>query len=68
MRDTENIVALIVLISVCLLVLGAATIGGLWAWQDAQDKRNCRQRSGAVVDVDRSTEWHCVGSTPERAP
>lgn len=65
MNTEDKLIALVVVAAV-LIVGGAVTAVGAWGWQNAQDKRQCRQHGGTVVDVDDHRDWHCVGATPER--
>lgn len=65
MRDPGNILVAIFVSLAMLLVAGVVTVTGVWCWQNAQDKRNCRTHGGTVLDVGDHAEWHCVGVTPE---
>jgi hypothetical protein len=45
------------------LVAAAVLAFGVWAWRNADDKRDCRRAGGVVTDTEH--DWHCVGATPE---
>jgi hypothetical protein len=64
MRDFGEISAVIVVLAFVLVGLVAASAAGVWAWQNAADKRVCRQHGGTVIDLG-NAEWHCVGAVPE---
>lgn len=65
MRDPSETIAILFVLAFVALGAGAAIATGVWAWQNAQDKRVCRQHGGAVVESGSGSEWHCVGPNPE---
>lgn len=59
----EAILIVIVVVVGLLLISGGITACGVWAWQSAADKRECRRARGVVTTS--GDEWHCVGAQPE---
>lgn len=68
MRWDDKLLAVVV-IAVVVMVVGGLTTLGVVAWQNAQDKRACRQAGGEVRETS-GGEWRCAASAPalEHAP
>lgn len=69
MRDWGAVLIYVAIALAILIAAAGLTTCGVWTWQQAQDKRDCRRHGGAVTyqngDGGPSSEWHCVGATPE---
>lgn len=66
MRDWPGIIATTAVGLFILIVAGTFIALGVWTWQNAEDKRDCRRARGTVVEIDHG-EWHCIGATPGTA-
>lgn len=58
-----SILVSIGVVTALLLGVGGITECSVWAWRNADDKRDCRRARGVVTYS--GDEWHCVGATPE---